>query len=393
MNQKEPASVLIAPLNWGLGHATRCIPIINELKRQGAKVLIAASNAQVNLLKQEFPQNEFLEIPGYEFRYKRGRWLKWDIVFRIPFLLKQIRMENKWLRETTKNLKIKAVISDNRYGLFRDDLYCVFITHQLYIQSGFESADGVYDWKTKIGRWVRKRILKWNNRFIGNFSVCWVPDQSGNFSIAGNLSHPPILPAVPVNYIGILSRFKKIEKKILANSLLILLSGPEPQRTDLENILLKQVAMLDIQTVVVRGLPGVTQPAAAINERIKIFNHLPSDELNGLLNESEFIVVRSGYSSIMDLLKLGKNAIIIPTPGQSEQEYLARYLHEKKWMYYSPQKGFDLQNTLNAFKMSTLQLPEILDSPLAHVVENFLKEIELRNTISHSITGSTDSLA
>jgi spore coat polysaccharide biosynthesis predicted glycosyltransferase SpsG len=381
MNQKEPVSVLVAPLNWGLGHATRCIPIITELNRQGARVLIAAVHAQKTLLKQEFPQNEFLEIPGYDLRYKRGRWLKWAIFFRIPFMLKQKRIENKWLRETIKKRKIDAVISDNRYGLFHDGLFCVFITHQLYIQSGFESADTVDLWKIKIGRWVSKAILIWNNRFIGKFSACWVPDQKGNFSIAGNLSHPPVLPAVPVSYIGILSRFEKSEKRILANSLLILLSGPEPQRTDLENILLKQLATPDIQTVVVRGLPGGTLPAAPTNERIKIFNHLPSDELNELLNESEYIIVRSGYSSIMDLLKLRKNAIVIPTPGQTEQEYLARYLHEKKWMYYSPQKDFDLQNTLSAFKNSTFQFPEISDSPLVHVVEDFLKEIALRNNV------------
>src|ERR1700686_5930007 len=116
MNQKGPVSVLIAPLDWGLGHATRCIPIINELIRQGARVKIAASGGQKTLLYEEFPLLEFIEIPGYELSYKRGLLLKWALILRIPIILKQIKKENKWLEETVQNHEINGVISDNRYG-------------------------------------------------------------------------------------------------------------------------------------------------------------------------------------------------------------------------------------------------------------------------------------
>ncbi len=136
MIQKEPVSVLIAPLDWGLGHATRCIPIIKELIHQGARVIVAASGSQKNLLKEEFPLLEFIEIPGYEIRYKRGFLLKWNLVMRIPAILKKIKKENKWLEGILENREINAVISDNRYGLFHKALYCVFITHQLSIESG-----------------------------------------------------------------------------------------------------------------------------------------------------------------------------------------------------------------------------------------------------------------
>ncbi len=140
MLQTGPVSVLVAPLDWGLGHATRCIPIINELTRQGARVIIASSGSQKQLLRQEFPDLECLEIPGYNLRYKSGIFLKWGLILKIPALLRQIKRENRWLDETVQNYKIDGLISDNRYGLYHKSLFCVFLTHQLSIQSGLGSA-------------------------------------------------------------------------------------------------------------------------------------------------------------------------------------------------------------------------------------------------------------
>jgi UDP-N-acetylglucosamine transferase subunit ALG13 len=375
MHQKGPVSVLVAPLDWGLGHATRCIPIIKELIHQGARVTVAASGSQKILLKQEFPRLEFLEIPGYKISYKPGILLKWALVFRIPAILKHIKMENKWLEETLQNRKMDAVISDNRYGLFHKNLHCVFITHQLYILSGLWSLNTVGRWSLAVNRWVDRKLLKWNYKFISKFSSCWVPDQEGNFSVAGKLSHPPVSPPVPVKYIGILSRFKFVEKKVVKNSLLILLSGPEPQRSQFEKILFRQLAVSALQTIVVRGLPGSEHSIPFIREGIKIHNHLTSDEMNELLIESEFIIARSGYSTIMDLVKLKKNAMLVPTPGQTEQEYLGRYMHEKKWMYCVSQRNFNLEKALSAFQKNKMILPEIPDSQLRNAVEDFLKKI------------------
>jgi hypothetical protein len=249
MQQKEPVCVLIAPLDWGLGHATRCIPIIKELESQGAHVLIAASGPLQSLLKQEFPHLKFLEIPGYQIRYKPGFLLKWAMVFRIPSILKQIRREHAWLALAMQTHKIDAVISDNRYGLYHENLFCVFITHQLFIQSGFaRRSSAKAGWSFFVGRWrlavggaIDREILKWNYKFISKFSECWVPDQEESFSVAGKLSHPPFPPPIPLKYIGILSRFKPGEKEVVTNSLLILISGPEPHRTLFENILFRQL--------------------------------------------------------------------------------------------------------------------------------------------------------
>jgi UDP-N-acetylglucosamine transferase subunit ALG13 len=377
MRQKRPVSVLVAPLDWGIGHATRCIPIIKELILQEARVTIAANTSQKMLLKKEFPLLEFLEIPGYGISYRPGLFLKLGLFFRIPAICRQIKRENKWLDKILQNHQMDAVISDNRYGLFHKNLFCVFITHQLNIQSGYGTSDSVGRWSSIVGPWIDRKILKWNYAFIEKFSACWIPDFEGSFSIAGKLSHPPIPPSVPLKYIGILSRFQESEKKIVKNSLLILLSGPEPQRTLFENILLRQLADSAIHSIVVRGLPGSELPIPVIREGIKIYNHLLSDELNNLINESGFIIARSGYSTIMDLVKLKKNAILVPTPGQTEQEYLGHYLHEKKWMYCVSQKNFRLEKALTMFQKEKLVLPYVPDSNLQQVVEDFLSEISL----------------
>jgi UDP:flavonoid glycosyltransferase YjiC (YdhE family) len=364
-------SVLVAPLDWGLGHATRCIPIINELIQQGTRVIVAANPMQKTLLKSEFPQIEFIETQVYNIRYKGGVLWKWGLLFRLPFMLRQIKKENRWLEEILRHYQIDAIISDNRYGLFHKTCTSIFITHQLQIQSGM----GAPSWS---GRWADRKLLKWNYAFIEKFSACWIPDVEGEWSIGGLLSHPSKLPSIPVKYIGTLSRFYISGENRGKNSLLILLSGPEPQRTEFENILFSQLPNLTLNAVVVRGLPGSDLSVPFIRDGIRIWNHLPSNALNELLNNSEYIVARSGYSTIMDLLTVKKNAILVPTPGQTEQEYLGHYVHEKKWMFSVAQKNFNLEAAMNDFKKAELVVPEIPGTNLHNVIQVFLSELTLQ---------------
>ncbi|HZZ74808.1 MAG TPA: glycosyltransferase, partial [Puia sp.] len=367
MMENDPISVLVAPLDWGLGHATRCIPIIYELIHHKARVVVAANQAQIILLKSEFPDVEFIETESYNIRYSGGIFLKWALFFRIPSMLKQIKHENGWLENILRHRHIDAVISDNRYGLYHKACYSVFITHQLQIQSGFGS--------TVLGRYINRQILKWHYAFIEKFSSCWIPDLPGELSVAGALSHPARLPLIPVKYIGILSRFFKTRENIQKNSLLILLSGPEPQRTIFENILLNQLANSSLNAVMVRGLPGSVHPTPSARAGLQIWNHLSSNALGELINNSEYIIARSGYSTVMDLLAVKKNAILIPTPGQTEQEYLGHYLHEKKWMYTIAQKDFNLPPAMSAFKNAGLIQPEIPHTNLQGVITEFLGKL------------------
>ena len=304
----------MAPLDWGLGHATRCIPIIRGLVNAGFEVVLAAEGSQAVLLRAEFPLLAILPLEGYRVKYsKHPRWFAFSLLKQLPRLFTIIRKENRFLKQLIAKSKFDLVISDNRYGLYHRSVPCIFITHQLHIQAG--------------SRWLEKCIQLINYRYMNRFTACWVPDIQGEKSIAGALSNPKTLPSVPVHYIGLLSRFQPEQAEIVYDYC-ILLSGPEPQRTVLENILLDQVDALAGKILLVRGKPDSTT-FGKLPDKIEVKNHLPGEALHKALSQSRCIISRSGYTTVMELLTLQKKAILIPTPGQTEQEYLAKKLAEQ----------------------------------------------------------------
>ncbi len=360
---QKKVKILVAPLDWGLGHATRCVPIINKLLLLDCEVIIATAGSQMQLLKSEFTSLKFLELRGFGLKYGRNKLstiLK--ILWQIPKILIRVNQENKWLDKIIGEENFDIIISDNRYGLYSKKIISVFITHQLYI-------------KTPFGKLLEKKLQQINYKYINRFSVCWIPDFENENMLAGKLSHPKSLPKIPVEYIGLLSRF---EKKETANffKLMILLSGPEPQRTALENIFLKELNFYDQKTILVRGLP-FEKSTIHNSSNIEIHNHLSSSELNDAMCKSELVICRSGYSSVMDLAKLGKKSIMIPTPGQSEQEYLADYLCEKKYAMKINQNDFSLQDALEAaksfpFKKYKEDNERLLDDAISNLLKNQL---------------------
>ncbi len=353
-----PSTVLIAPLDWGLGHATRCIPIIKILKDRGIHLLIAVRGPQKILLQNEFPELEFLDIPGYEIRLSgRGKKLVWGLIFRVPSILNRIRKENAWLKILCSQRKIDLIISDNRYGFYHRSIPGIFITHQLFIQSGF-------------GRRANRILMNLNHHFIRRFSECWIPDFQNADSLAGILSHPPCLPGIPVRYAGILSRFRK-EESIISNPLLIMISGPEPNRTAFENNIFRELENYQGRAVVLRGLPGNEDTFSLSNRQVSLFNHLESGPLNDLLNTSAFVICRSGYSTLMDLARLQKKAILIPTPGQPEQEYLGAWLQDKKWAITVSEKDFDLEKCMQIFHGESFGFPAFPETSLEKFMDNF----------------------
>lgn len=331
--RSRQARVLVAPLDWGLGHATRCIPIINELLAQDCDVWLAGEAAQKHLLRAEFPKLPFLELRGYRMNYSKSKkWLMWKMIKQGPKMRRAIKYENKWLDKKIKELRFDAVISDNRFGLYHAETYSVFITHQLRI-------------KSTVGKRTEKLLQKRNYSFINKFNTCWIPDNPGKNNLAGELSHPETFPIIPVQYIGPLSRFEKkpiLEKK---NYLLVVLSGPEPQRTIFEDKIINEISHYPFSATIVRGLPGEVRliPSSGM---IHFYNHLPADILNNEMQEAEYVISRSGYSTVMDLATLQKKSILVPTPGQTEQEYLASYLETKKMAIAALQEDFSLNQVL-----------------------------------------------
>lgn len=340
--------ILLAPLDWGLGHATRCIPIIKDLLTKDCEVIIAAEGPLLALLSAEFPSLLFLPLKGYRIRYSRSKaWLPFKIMLQLPRILRMVGFENRWLKNTVLEHEIDAVISDNRPGMYHREIPSVYITHQLLIKAE----------NSLLEKWMQQI----HYRYINRFSICWVPDMKEDKNpagLAGSLSHPEKPPGVPVHYIGPLSRFSKIDGMPKEYDLAILLSGPEPQRTIFEELLLKQLAGYKGKVILIRGLPGETRNVTTSNTAIQPFNHLPASELSSIIQRSALVICRSGYTTIMDLAALQQKAVLVPTPGQTEQEYLAAYLSEKKYFYSLPQKGFDLTKALEgASAFSFRQLP------------------------------------
>lgn len=325
--------ILVAPLDWGLGHTTRCIPIIWEFLQQGMEVVLAGNDVQKAVLTKEFPDCAFIHLDGYNISYSRkGSGFKWKILRQAPGILKSVQREHLWLNEIIEREKINAVISDNRYGLYNKRIPCVFVTHQLLI-------------KNSMGNLAERALQKFNYSYINHFNALWIPDFKEPPGLAGTLSHPKKMPGIPFTYIGALSRIKQIGVLKENGHILIMLSGPEPQRSIFENMIFEELKKFNGTATVVRGKPSAN---TIINEspKIKIFDHLNKDQLNYEMCRAEFIICRSGYSSVMDMACISAKPILIPTPGQTEQEYLAAHLSHLNFCITDKQQNFDLQKLL-----------------------------------------------
>lgn len=328
---KSRKKILIAPLDWGLGHATRCIPIIRELIKRNIDVVIASDHRPADLLKKEFPALTHVRFPGSPMHYNTEGKLHWTILRQLPAYLNNIRMERRYLNVLIKLHSIDAVISDSRFGAFSNTVPSVLVIHQLHILLPPPFA------------WGEKMVGRVNRFFCNRFSEVWVPDMPGEPNLAGKMSHPAVLPK-HVHYIGALTGMSKIVAKKEID-ILVILSGPEPQRSILEEKVVAQCKETNLVSVVVRGKPE-HNTTMKLTPHLTMINSLQREDLSAMVAAAKVVVSRPGYSTVMDLSFVGANAIFIPTPQQTEQEYLARMLKEKKVCYSEEQNDFNLLRSL-----------------------------------------------
>lgn len=333
---KNPKNILICPLDWGIGHATRCVPIIKELVNIGHTPVIAADNRPLAFLQTEFPDLKFIRFGGYQPNYPQHGSMAWKMLCSIPKIIKGIKREHREVKKIIRDHNIDILISDNRYGLWNKETFTVFITHQLMVKLPYF---------IKFFEPLLNQIIK---KFINKYDECWIPDMQSGQTLSGDLSHK--YPLTENSYfIGPLTRFRDSETQDFEtrdiNDVFVILSGPEPQRSKLEEILFTQLKESTLKAVVVQGITE-KEENLDLNERIKVFSHLPSSEMLKYFQSSSTIICRPGYSSIMDIVTLGKKAIFIPTPGQTEQEYLADFLMKKKMFYSVKQSRFSIGEAL-----------------------------------------------
>ncbi len=322
--------ILVAPLNWGLGHVTRCIPIIQSLERMDATVFLASDGVALHLLRAEFPHLPILELPSYRVRYASENMVR-NIAAQLPRILYAVRAEYYALEAIVQEHKIDGIISDNRYGCFSKQANSVLLTHQLHLRV-----------PNKALQWAANHTLR---IAFSQFDAVWVPDAADDHqNLSGELSHKPVAVHKNVRFIGPLSRLQHtLEEQ--EYDVAVVLSGPEPQRTILEQLLLEQAMLLPHKFIFIQGKTQ-SKTHQFVAENVEMVSYLTSAELNSVLATTHTIVCRSGYSSIMDLVALGKKAIIIPTPGQTEQEYLAEFLGTKQIFCVQAQKNLDLETAL-----------------------------------------------
>lgn len=337
--------ILVAPINWGLGHATRCVPLITSLEKEGFTPVLASDGAALLLLQKEFPHLQSFSLPSYNITYTTiGTTLKWKMLLQTPSILNTIQKEQNETKKLVAEEIISGIISDNRFGVRHKDIPCAFVTHQLHVLSGKT---------TFLSSWLHQRIIK-------KFDECWVPDAPGSENLSGYLGHLKN-PKENIKYLGILSRFKKGKFPLLFDYM-ALLSGPEPQRTLLEKILLKAFEKTSSKILFVRGVIS-EEAIETSNKNIRIANYLYGTELEKAILSSETIISRSGYSTLMDLAKLEKKVFFIPTPGQPEQEYLASRMMKLGMAPYCKQEDFELSYLEKTSGYSGLSAPGTIGDP------------------------------
>lgn len=334
-------SVLFCILDWGIGHATRSIPLIRHLQLEGYEVILGGSGESLNIAGAAFPGLKIIPLPPMKVSYNdEDKKLGWVLLWQLPRLFRALLLEKYSMRRICKKHNIKAIISDNRYGCHHKSIPSVLIIHQLTL-----TPPSPFSFLFTLLNWIHHKLLR-------RFDEIWVPDTPAHL-LSGDLSRTN-KPIGKTKFIGALSRFKEWEKNDLIEDydLCAILSGPEPQRSILEKKIIQQLQGMQGRYALVRGCPG-SDSHVHLTAHLSLFDFLDQETLGSLIERSRVILCRSGYSSLMDFSGSGKKLIMVPTPGQTEQEYLAIYLSESGYALKVSQKDLELARDMEAAMRST----------------------------------------
>lgn len=314
---------MISPLDWGLGHTSRCIPLIKILLDKGHRITVACNEEQQSILEPIFNTVKFTFLEGYKIVYPVNSWMAFSMTMQSPKVISAIKKEKKWIKEYVKTNPQDMIISDNRFGFFHKRIESVYITHQINIQ----------------GPSLFKPILySVHKAYIDNFHHCWIPDTPSN-ELAGDLSKTKIKR---FKFIGPLSRFKTElpENKNPKYKYLAIISGPEPQRSVFQKMIETSFVHSDEKCAIVGA--KYFEKGKKVAGNVELFSHLHPEEFYQLIADSERVISRPGYSTIMDFSILQKPIYFVPTPSQTEQEYLAKLQKKKSGINFSAQNKFKI---------------------------------------------------
>lgn len=361
---KSKPKILVCPLDWGIGHATRCVPLIKKFLDLNTAVIIASENRPLAFLKNEFPEIKYIHFPGYNIKYPAKGNMALKMLIMLPGIFYRIYKEHKKLKKIIKTYEIDAVFSDNRFGMYNRKVPSVYLSHQIYIQA------------PKNLKFLEALLFQTHKFFIKKYDHCWIPDFAGEENLSGKLSHNQ---GQNHNYtfIGPLSRFNLSQLATSSrfnHEILAMISGPEPQRIIFMQEIILQLHKTGKKCLVLGGTPE--KDGAKKNENITILPHLNTAKMKQAIETAKVVICRPGYSTLMDLSVFNKKVILIPTPGQTEQEYLARYHTEKNHCISIRQKQMDIEKALESIEKTKGFQYAYKDELLQNPVKSFIEEIK-----------------
>lgn len=346
--------VLVAPLDWGLGHATRDVPVIHHLREAGFEVILVADGRPYDFLSSRFPDLKIIRCPGYDITYPKSDQFMVHMARSGPRIAKALREERKAADRIAEETGADIIISDNRLNFRSSKTKNIFITHQLWVKAGplTFAASALH------------------RKFYSKFDEIWIPDHAGKENISGDLAFLK-RPKKNYRYVGPLTRFSLVKTRMhgTGKQLLFMLSGPEPQRTIFEDLVLSELKKNPVPALILRGQPGQPHDSQPI-PGVRMLNHLDDEKLAAAIGESYAVVSRGGYSTLCDLTAANKKLICIPTPGQTEQEYCAEYLARKNMVVATSQKKFSLVKALE--QLATV---DVFDFPQTSSLQSAIKTL------------------
>lgn len=341
------------------------IPVIQRLRLFPVRIILASDGAALHLLRETFPGLEWVRLPFPRVKYfsEIPVWL--SILIQLPVIFYGILRERRLAKVLVRRYGAGILISDNRFGLGIKNIHTVYVTHQVSVRFPFWFSFMEYA-IYRLHRWI-----------ISGYDRCWIPDHAYPPDLSGELSHryPPPPNAL---FIGHLSHFAGLTRISTPPEtcwdIAVVLSGPEPQRSVFERMVLKQLGKHPLACILVRGSRENKPPEVEGNTRI--IPLLTNQNLLDVIEKSRLLICRSGYTSLMDLVYLGKRAVLVPTPGQTEQEYLATYMKRIGAFYSMHQKEFCLETALResaAYHPGNLQRNDsLLQKEIEKLLEGFL---------------------
>ena len=410
--------VLVAPLDWGLGHATRCVPVVREFLRAGAEVELAVVKANANFFREVFPDLRQRLAPSYNIVYpKHGYNMALWLLKNSVHLNAVMRYEHHFAEEMVKRHGYDVLFSDNRFAFYSKNALSIYMTHQRRI--AFPRAFAAFE---RIG-------VMWHANIMRKFDEVWVPDLEIYPGYAGSLSHSGATPGdKPMRFVGTLSRFSEMgndgnalgdapapvdlerevdlmsvsefmahsanvewdaapEKRTSGNhsfemranyKVVAVVSGVEPARTQLEQQLCEALQQIPGQHMMILGKPSAEQKTWT-EGNIEFHTHLATNDFAEAVKRADFVVSRGGYSTVMDMAELGAKCIFVPTPGQFEQIVLAHDLSKAGYAVEIPADELSAETLAIAFEKS-VKMPKVEKQNLLHdAVENVVRRFKERS--------------